>query len=114
MRTAWVDKHPAYDLLNGPSGVGVDDLFAPEVDAHSSTSSMDKIKAYDDTKAAAIINEIDGKDHTGEIPYTVPALFGMNFQAVSVAMPMHRAHRAQFWKMQLSTAMSRLQKWWKN
>jgi hypothetical protein len=85
MRTAWVDKHPAYDLLNGPSGVGVDDLFAPEVDAHSSTSSMDKIKAYDDTKAAAIINEIDGKDHTGEIPYTVPALFGMNFQAVSVA-----------------------------
>src|ERR1700693_6124191 len=25
-RTAWADKHPAYDLVNGPSGKGVDDL----------------------------------------------------------------------------------------
>src|SRR5213594_4284270 len=24
--TAWADKHPAYDLVNGPSGTGVDDL----------------------------------------------------------------------------------------
>jgi len=22
--TAWADKHPAYDLVNGPSGKGVD------------------------------------------------------------------------------------------
>jgi len=26
LRTAWADKHPAYDLVNGPSGLGVDDL----------------------------------------------------------------------------------------
>ena len=26
-RTAWADKHPAYDLVNGPSGKGVDDLL---------------------------------------------------------------------------------------
>src|ERR1700731_1690532 len=25
-RTAWADKHPPYDLVNGPSGKGVDDL----------------------------------------------------------------------------------------
>jgi Type I phosphodiesterase / nucleotide pyrophosphatase len=30
-RTAWADKHPAYDLVNGPSGKGVDDLFTPEI-----------------------------------------------------------------------------------
>jgi hypothetical protein len=30
-RTAWADKHPAYDLVNGPSGKGVEDLFTPEV-----------------------------------------------------------------------------------
>jgi hypothetical protein len=30
-RTAWADKHPAYDLVNGPSGRGVDDLFTPEI-----------------------------------------------------------------------------------
>ena len=29
--TAWADKHPAYDLVNGPSGTGVDDLYTPEV-----------------------------------------------------------------------------------
>jgi hypothetical protein len=26
-RTAWSDKHPAYEFLIGPSGKGVDDLF---------------------------------------------------------------------------------------
>jgi hypothetical protein len=26
-RTAWSDKHPAYDIVNGPSGQGVDDLL---------------------------------------------------------------------------------------
>jgi len=29
--TAWADKHPAYDLVNGPSGKGVEDLFTPEI-----------------------------------------------------------------------------------
>src|SRR5580692_5641472 len=29
--TAWADKHPAYDIANGPSGKGVDDLFTPEI-----------------------------------------------------------------------------------
>jgi Type I phosphodiesterase / nucleotide pyrophosphatase len=31
--TAWSDKHPAYDLVNGPSGKGVDDLFTPEINS---------------------------------------------------------------------------------
>jgi hypothetical protein len=30
-RTAWADKHPAYDLVNGPSGKGVEDLYTPEI-----------------------------------------------------------------------------------
>ncbi len=32
----------------------------------------------------AILNEIDGKDHTGAVKRPVPSVFGMNFQAVSV------------------------------
>ncbi|MGG6897230.1 alkaline phosphatase family protein [Rhizobium sp. BR 315] len=32
-RTAWSDKHPAYEWLNGPSGTGVDDLYALEQDS---------------------------------------------------------------------------------
>jgi Type I phosphodiesterase / nucleotide pyrophosphatase len=31
--TAWSDKHPAYDLLNGPSGTGIEDLHTPEVNS---------------------------------------------------------------------------------
>jgi hypothetical protein len=31
--TAWADKHPAYDLVNGPSGQGVDELYTPEINS---------------------------------------------------------------------------------
>jgi hypothetical protein len=31
--TAWSDKHPAYDLVNGPSGEGVEDLYTPEINS---------------------------------------------------------------------------------
>jgi type I phosphodiesterase/nucleotide pyrophosphatase len=81
-RTAWSDKHPAYDFVNGPSGTGVDDLFTPEV---RSFRGLKNIELYDDLKVAAVLNEINGRDHTGTREVGVPAIFGMNFQAVSVA-----------------------------
>jgi phospholipase C len=40
---------------------------------------------YDELKVQAIVNEIGGLDATGTRPAPVPALFGMNFQAVSIA-----------------------------
>ncbi|HZB96915.1 MAG TPA: alkaline phosphatase family protein, partial [Herpetosiphonaceae bacterium] len=83
--TAWADKHPAYEILNGPSGKGVDDLFTPEIAADGITDSVAKTEAYDDRKVQAILNEIGGRDHTGRRKVGVPTLFGMNFQAVSVA-----------------------------
>ena len=93
-RTAWADKHPAYEFLNGPSGTGIDDLYTPEIascdgllpcsSALVTTNFFSKTLAYDDMKVAAILHEIDGLDHTGTTATGVPALFGMNFQAVSV------------------------------
>ena len=83
--TAWSDKHPAYELVNGPSGKGVDDLYTPEINSSDDiTASAANTAAYDDTKVAAIINQIDGKTHDGQPASGVPAVFGMNFQAVSV------------------------------
>src|SRR5262249_52828540 len=42
-------------------------------------------EAYDDVKVQAIINWIDGKSADGShVTGKVPAIFGMNFQAVSV------------------------------
>jgi len=81
-RTAWSDKHPAYEFVNGPSGTGVDDLFTPEV---RSFRGLKNTELYDDLKVAAILNEITGKDHTGAREVGVPTIFGMNFQAISVA-----------------------------
>jgi hypothetical protein len=86
-RTAWSDKHPAYEFLNGPSGTGVDDLYTPEITLASgitTTNSFALTMAYDDMKAQAIVNEIRGYDHTGVNYVGVPTVFGMNFQAVSV------------------------------
>jgi hypothetical protein len=83
--TAWADKHPAYDLVQGPSGNGVDDLFVPEINAEGTTDDLAKTIAYDSRKVDAVLNLIKGLDHAGQALAQLPAVFGMNFQAVSVA-----------------------------
>jgi hypothetical protein len=81
-RTAWSDKHLAYDIVNGPSGAGVDDLYNPEIAATDGTTVG--TEAYDDLKVTALLHEIDGYDHTGTSKVGMPVILGMNFQAVSV------------------------------
>jgi hypothetical protein len=93
LHTAWSDKHPAYEILSGPSGTGIDDLFTPEINSNAPTisSSIDWTKdnaltmQYDGYKVQAVLNEIAGLDHSGATHAGVPALFGMNFQTVSTA-----------------------------
>jgi hypothetical protein len=85
--TAWADKHPAYDWVNGPSGKGVDDLYTPEitnVNGFDATVSVVCTAENDQLKVQAIINEIHGLNHDGTPGQGTPAVFGMNFQAVSV------------------------------
>src|SRR5581483_1790049 len=105
LRTAWTDKHPAYDIVNGPDGhndgpgTNVDDFFAPEINAPVSaqnvalitstppaglinpaidfTGSIQAVQFYDGIKVAATLNQIRGFDHTGKHPQPTPALFGM-------------------------------------
>jgi hypothetical protein len=114
--TAWIDKHPSYSMAAGPGGKGLDDFYSPEVSSNvvplpgvttsqgvscasirdSSAgggvwnSSFANIQCYDALKVKALLNQIAGKTHGGA-PAAVPALFGMNFQAVyigqSVAEP---------------------------
>jgi len=93
MRTAWSDKHPAYQALSGPSGTGVQDYFTPEINSQAIgfpagddwTSDNAATMQYDSYKVQAILNEIDGYDHSGTRHVGVPAIFGMNFQTVSTA-----------------------------
>ena len=100
MRTAWSDKHAIYTSFNGPgsNGLSIDDFFGPEIDsqavepngvpypsdtdwAHDDAAT----KQYDAYKVQAVVNELDGLDHSGTTHVGVPAILGMNFQAVSVA-----------------------------
>jgi len=85
LRTAWSDKHPSYDLVNGPSGHGVTDLYTPEIAANKTTGSVTATEAYDALKVRAILNQIGGRNSTGSRSAPTPAIFGMNFQTVSVA-----------------------------
>jgi predicted AlkP superfamily pyrophosphatase or phosphodiesterase len=85
--TAWADKHPAYDIANGPSGKGVDDLFTPEITnfgGFDNTVSVVCTVQNDQKKVAGILNEIKGLKHDGTPGPGTPAVFGMNFQGVSV------------------------------
>jgi len=45
LRTAWSDKHPAYEILNGPSGAGVQDLFTPERQPFADLAALAVIEA---------------------------------------------------------------------
>jgi hypothetical protein len=104
-RTAWTDKHPSYEWTNGPSGQGVDDLYNPEINSipvplkysgctpvnfpdtgidDGWTTDLKNIQCYDQTHLEAVINQIDGYTHDRSKKVGVPAVFGTNFQAVSV------------------------------
>jgi hypothetical protein len=88
-RTAWSDKSLGYEVVNGPSGHGVDDDYNPEISAplpngQTPTTNVSDVEQYDSIKVQAILNEIDGHDHTGQGSFGTPGIFGMNFQTVSV------------------------------
>jgi type I phosphodiesterase/nucleotide pyrophosphatase len=83
-RTAWADKHPSYEILRGPSGKGIDDLYTPEINAGKADTAVEKAIPNDELRVAAVLNQIAGKDSAG-VAAAVPALFGMNFEAFSVA-----------------------------
>jgi hypothetical protein len=95
--TAWSDKHPAYDLLQGPSGTGVQDLFTPEINSTADAAGDDwtavnrLTQQYDGYKVQAVLNEIDGYDHSRSVKLGTPAVFGMNFQTVSTAQKLPRS-----------------------
>jgi type I phosphodiesterase/nucleotide pyrophosphatase len=117
---AWSDKHPAYSsVASGIGPRALDDFYAPEInstvialpgvttptgqscatirdpnsfDNTAWTNSFENIQCYDTLKVDAILNWIDGKTHLGGGKLrSVPNIFGMNFQAVSVGQKLIEA-----------------------
>jgi hypothetical protein len=99
LRTAWSDKHPAYQMFDGPSGNGVDDFFTPEINSQALgypagqdyTADNAATMQYDGYKVQAILNEIDGFDHSRTQHVGTPAIFGMNFQTISTAQKLPKS-----------------------
>ena len=93
LRTAWSDKHPANQVLSGPSGKGPQDYFTPEINSQAIgfpagedwTNDNAATMQYDGYKVQAVLNWIAGLDHSGTRHVGTPAIFGMNFQTVSTA-----------------------------
>jgi len=83
-RTAVTDKHPSYELLNGPSGTGLDELYAPENDSDSIKKVPANTRAYDQLKVNVVLNWIDGYDQTRTTQVGVPGIMMMNFQSVNI------------------------------
>lgn len=73
-----VSKYQLVDASTDPLGPGDPNL-------ESITHNVLLTERYDDLKVQAILNEIHGKNSLGNLTEPVPALFAMNFQAVSVA-----------------------------
>lgn len=87
-QTAYTDKHPAYDLLRGPSGTGLTVGYFPEIAAVENTVAA--TIAYDQLHVNAWLAWLDATTPINTTLFngpltTVPTLFGGNFQAMSVA-----------------------------
>jgi predicted AlkP superfamily pyrophosphatase or phosphodiesterase len=91
--TAYADKHPAYDIVRGPSGLGLDEGYFPEINSiadssgHDFTANVNLTITWDQLHVDAWLDWIDGKSPAnaeGSIKGKTPTLFGGNFQSVSV------------------------------
>jgi len=76
MRTAWSDKHPAYDIINGHDpanqivngpGTNVDEFFAPEINSDLSAANINLIASLGLHSTAPTPAVIAGGDFTSSI-----------------------------------------------
>lgn len=81
-QTAYTDKHPAYDIVRGPSGQGLSTGYFPEIESIPG-SNVSATIAYDRLHLNAFLDWLDAKtpEHSEGNLTKVPALFAGNFQA---------------------------------
>ena len=84
-KTAYADKHPSYDLMNGPSGDGLSTSYFPEIAGDGDyTSNVTACIQYDTLHVNAFLDWLDGKvpaNSNGALNGEIPMLFGGNFQS---------------------------------
>jgi len=100
LRTGYIEKHPAYEIIGGPSGSGLDDFYAPESNAKVKlvngalvdsskgeriTKQTSLSQAYDDMRLFALTNQMSGFDSRRLGAAPTPAIYGMNFIGLNTA-----------------------------
>jgi hypothetical protein len=87
-QTAYTDKHPAYDMVRGPSGRGLSVGYFLEIQSFD-TTNVTRIIRYDTYHINVFLGWIAGTTPANsEIQNALTGtatLFGRNFQAVLVA-----------------------------
>jgi predicted AlkP superfamily pyrophosphatase or phosphodiesterase len=84
--TAWSDKHPAYDILNGPSGKGIDDLYTPEVNSDPSLSPVGKVNGVDLHAALAKCDTTNGLASVGDFTQCMPTIMAYDDTKVQAVL----------------------------
>ncbi|RHZ59214.1 hypothetical protein CDV55_103702 [Aspergillus turcosus] len=82
LNTAYFDKHPGYEFVNGPSGLGLTQGYFPENAAVAST--LEAQLAWDDLHWSALANVTAGHyvNGTGSIDFSI---IGSNFNSITWA-----------------------------
>ncbi len=82
-RTAWADESPAYaDLLRGPSGTALDDVFVPP-EGSGAKSLIEAARVGDERRVDAVLGWIDGGIDGRQ--GAVPRLFGVALMSLDAA-----------------------------
>ena len=82
--TAWTDKTPTNEWVNGPSGAGVDDLFGPEYSSFD-FRNITLISQFDALRMKVVVDWINGKKRDGTDMKKAPIIFGANINALNFA-----------------------------
>jgi hypothetical protein len=93
-KTAYADKHPAYDVVRGPSGTGLSTGYFPEINwAGNPTDNVSACIQYDTLHVNAFLSWLDGTvpaNSEGSLGGIVPTVFGGNFQSGTSRTPVTR------------------------
>lgn len=85
-RTAWIDQHDMYnDLLNGPSGKGLDD--SRTLERKGVPQTLEGFVGQDSRRVELLLNQI--RDSTGTQRVGVPAVFGMGLISFGAVQKSH-------------------------
>jgi len=84
LRTAWSDKHPAYEILNGPSGAGARTCSPRRSTAHPLTCSAASCSSIGSLPVTSLLRSLVDRSYAGPAVLVLlgPLAVGVVLQAL--------------------------------